>query len=83
MGPLGSYGYTLKRQASYLLDVVSPDASRRRSRQKGPSTVRVRQRDSYVTAADRRNIEINNAIPADLKTPPMFPAELTSVFFRI
>jgi signal transduction histidine kinase len=79
---IGELRRHLERQAAYLLDVVTPDASRRRSRQK------IGERfDSGArflrTSAERRNIEIMNAIPANLKSLPMFPAELTSVFSNL
>lgn len=72
----------LERQASYLTDVVSPDARRRRSRQ------RVAERfDAAVSLvwhqAERRQIRIANEIRSDLKTPPMFAAELTTVFANL
>ena len=64
------------------MDVVTPDARRRRSRQ--------RVGDRFDTAvrlvdhsAQRRRIRIENRIPAGLKTLPMFPAELTTVFANL
>ena len=81
-GTVGELRRHLERQASYLLDVVTPDASRRRSRQKIAERFESRAQ-ILETAAERQSIEIENSIPADLKTPPMFPAELTSVFYRI
>lgn len=72
----------LERQASHLTDVLSIDALRRRSRQ------RLRERfDSasrllqHETA--RRNITISNQIPFELRSPPMFPAELISLFANL
>ena len=69
----------LERHASYLVDVVTPDARRRRARQ--------RLADRYDAAvrlvqqqADRRGIEIENRIPTNVKSPPMFSAEMTTVF---
>ena len=59
--------------------MVTPDASRRRSKQKIAEWFESGAR-ILRTAAERRRIEIENAIPTDLKAPPMFPAELTSVF---
>jgi len=35
------------------------------------------------TAAQRRDIQIVNEIPKDLKSPPMFPAELLVVFSNL
>lgn len=72
----------LERQASYLTDVVSTDARRRRSRQplheRFDSAVRLIQFD-----ASRRNIRINNQIPLELKSPPMFPAELIALYANL
>ena len=72
----------LERQASYLSDVVSIDARRRRSRQRlherFNSAVRLIQFE-----ASRRNIRISNKIPLELKSPPMFPAELIALFANL
>ena len=72
----------LERQASYFTDVVSTDALRRRSRQ--------RLRESFDSAvrlvqhqAERRNIKIENQIPPDLRSFPMFSAELTAVLANL
>jgi len=71
-----------ERQASYLVDVVSVDARRRRSRQKLHTRFESAAR-LVQTAADRREIEIRNGIPPDLRSPPMFAAELTTVFANL
>ena len=72
----------LERQAAYLMDIDTPDARRRRSRQ------RLRERfDAAVRLvqhqAERRGIDIENRIPPGLRSPPMFPAELTAVFANL
>ena len=72
----------LERQAAYLIDIETPDARRRRSRQ------RLGERfDAAVHLvkhqAERRDINIDNRIPPDLRSPPMFPAELTAVFANL
>lgn len=72
----------LERHASYLIDVVTPDAKRRRSRQRLASRLNAATR-LVQTAADRRGIQIANNIPENLKSPPMFPAELTTVFANL
>jgi signal transduction histidine kinase len=81
-GDMGTLRRSLERQASYLLDIVTPDARRRRVRQSlsgrfdtGARLVR--------HLAERRQIAIINEIPSDLKSPPMFPAELTAVFANL
>jgi len=72
----------LERHASYLMDVVTPDSRRRRSRQPFAecfdAAIRLVQHQ-----AERRRIELENAIPPDLKSPPMFRAELTTVFANL
>lgn len=72
----------LERQASYLTDVISIDARRRRSRQRlqerFDAAVRLVQHQ-----AERRSIEIDNRLPAELRSPPMFQAELTAVFANL
>lgn len=73
---------SIERQASYLTDVVTPDARRRRSR-----LVFSERFDGAIKlvelAAQRREIEILNQIPSQLKSPPMFPAELLVVFSNL
>ena len=72
----------IERQASYLVDVTTPDARRRRSRQS--LAERFDSAHKLVAhAAEVRSIEITNAIPEDLRSPPMFPAELTAVFSNL
>lgn len=72
----------LERHAAYLTDVVTPDARRRRSKQsitKGfGSGVRLIEH-----IAEQRNIIIRNDIPEQLRTPPMFAAELTTIFSNL
>jgi signal transduction histidine kinase len=72
----------MERQASYLIDVVSPDAARRRARlkigERFASAVRLVER-----SAERRGIVISSDIPPNLKSPPMYPAELTTVFSNL
>ena len=72
----------IERQASYLTDVVSPDARRRRSRLKLSERFDAGRR-LVAGPAGRRGVEIGNEIPADLKSPPMFPAELTVIFSNL
>ena len=72
----------LERQATYLVDIEMPDARRRRSRQyfceRFESAVRLVQHQT-----DRRGIQIVNKISEELRSPPMFPAELTVVFANL
>lgn len=79
---VGDLRRAVERQAIYLTDVVSPDARRRRSRQKLFERFEAGKR-LVEAAAERREIVIENTIPQDLKSPPMFPAELTLVFSNL
>lgn len=72
----------LERQASYLTDVVSPDARRRRSRQKLAERFDSGAR-LVAHIAESKGIHMENGIPATLMSPPMFPAELTTVFSNL
>ena len=72
----------LERQVSFLSDVVGSNARRRRQR--------LRVRDQIDTAlrllspsAERRNQSIEIEVAADLRTPPMFGAELLSILINV
>jgi signal transduction histidine kinase len=79
---VGDLRRNVERQASYLIDVVSVDARRRRSKQR--LHARFEAASKLVrTAADLRGIQIVNDIPSETKSPPMFAAELTSVFANL
>ena len=79
---IGELRRSLERQSSYLLDIVTPDARRRRSRQ--GLAERFNSGARLVShLARRRGIIIRNEIPTDLKSPPMFPAELTAIFSNL
>jgi signal transduction histidine kinase len=72
----------IKRNAAYLVDATSFEGRRRRSRQ--PLRARF---DAvlpfFQTRLAQRHIALENAIPADLRTPPMFPSELTGIFVNL
>ena len=72
----------LERQVSYLTDVVTLDARRRRSRQslreRFEAAVRLVQQQ-----ADRQGIFIYNQIPSELRSPTMFPSELIAIFANL
>jgi signal transduction histidine kinase len=72
----------LERQASYLIDVITPDARRRRSRLSLAERFDAAARLIEGAASDR-GVRIRNEIPAELKSPPMYPAELTAVFANL
>lgn len=79
---VGDLRRAVERQAIYLTDVVSPDSRRRRSPQKLAERFETAKR-LVEAVAERRGISIENAIPEQLKSPPMFPAELTLVFSNL
>jgi len=79
---LGDLKRSLERQASYLLDIVTPDARRRRSRQSLADRFNAGAR-LVERLAERREIRVLNEIPPELKSPPMFPAELTTIFSNL
>ncbi len=72
----------LERQAAYLIDIETPDARRRRSRlrlsERFNAAIRLVQHQ-----AERRGIKIDNRIPSELRSLPMFSAELTAVFANL
>src|SRR6266704_4722093 len=72
----------LERQASYLIDIVTPDARRRRVRQGIAERFDAAAR-LVAFAAEKRGITIQNGIPKSLRSPAMFPAELTAVFSNL
>lgn len=67
--------HTLARQSSYLTDVLVADPRRRRSR------ARIKERLEVVhrllsDEISRLNVRFVDNVPTELKTPPMFPAEV-------
>lgn len=72
----------VERQASYLSDITSPDARRRKSKQylseRFDAALKLVER-----VAEQRAITIESRIPDDLKSPKMFPAELMVVFSNL
>jgi signal transduction histidine kinase len=73
---------SLERQASYLIDVVSPDARRRRSRQKVRDRFEAARR-LVQSQIERKSIAVENQIAEEIRTQPMFSAELTSVLANL
>lgn len=72
----------LERQASYLDDVTSSDARRRRSRQQLRERVDVAFRALFGSAASR-DILLVNEVPDTLKTPPLFRSELQGILANL
>ena len=72
----------IRRNAVYLVDATSFQGRRRRSR------LPLRERfDAVVpffkTRIEQRGIVLKNDIPVDMRTPPMFPAELSGIFTNL
>ena len=67
--------HTLARQSSYLTDVLVADPRRRRSRVLITDRLDVVRR-LLADQVARLEVRIEDALPPDLKTPPMFPAEV-------
>jgi signal transduction histidine kinase len=67
--------HTLARQSSYLTDVLVTDPRRRRSRIPVGGRLDVVRRLLSDQVA-RLEVAIEDELPPDLKTPPMFPAEV-------
>lgn len=72
----------IERQAAYLVDVVTPDARRRRSKQKVHDALNATWR-LVATSAEHRGIAFKNDVADDLRTPPMFRAELMAIFTNL
>lgn len=72
----------IERQAAYLVDIVTPDARRRRSRLKVSETLQAAWQ-LVATAAEQHRITFDNRLPVELRTPPMFRAELMAVFTNL
>ncbi|MES9588111.1 ATP-binding protein [Streptomyces sp. NPDC007076] len=73
---------SLARQASYLTEVVGPDARRRRRRI--PLSESTQSSLQLLDSAIRqRDIEVTEEFESLVKTPPIFPAELTIIFTNL
>lgn len=72
----------IRRNATYLVDATSFEGRRRRTRQplgKRFETVR----PFFETRIMQKRLTVENRIPDDLRTPPMFPSELTGIFTNL
>jgi signal transduction histidine kinase len=77
-GDLDGVVQAIERQAAYLGDVVSADARRRRS----PQPVEQRFRSAFAPLAGQAELRrqtVDVDVPSSLRTPPMFPAELSAL----
>lgn len=73
---------SVERHASYLTDITSADARRRRSRQsfseRFESALRI-----FDARIQKNELYVENDIPSELRSPPMFAAELTVIFSNL
>ncbi|SEU24623.1 sensor histidine kinase [Stigmatella erecta] len=72
----------IERQAAYLVDIVTPDARRRRSKQSLNDVLNATWK-LVETSAEQRGISLHNEIDHELRSPPMFRAELMAVFTNL
>lgn len=72
----------LERNASYLADVLSADARRRRSKQYIAKRVRSAI-DLFTPSIEKLGIEISIHVDNELQTPPMFAAELSIILTNL
>ncbi len=72
----------IERQAAYLIDIVTPDARRRRSKLKVTDTLNATWK-LVATSAEQRGITFRNDVDPEVRTPPMFRAELMAVFTNL
>lgn len=72
----------IERQAAYLVDIVTPDARRRRSKLKVADTLDATWK-LVATSAEQRGIAFRNDVEREFRTAPMFRAELMAVFTNL
>jgi signal transduction histidine kinase len=72
----------LTRQSSYLTDVIGPDARRRRRRLRVDDSLESALR-LVASSLSNRGINLETNIPEDVRTPPMFPAELVIILTNL
>lgn len=72
----------IRRNATYLVDATSFEGRRRRSKQ--PLRDRLETvRLFFETRIQQKNIQFKNNVAVDLRTPPMFPSELSGIFTNL
>jgi signal transduction histidine kinase len=72
----------IDRQASYLVEVLSPDSRRRRSRRQLARSVHAAAQ-LVASRTEHRGITVTVDVPNTLETIPIFGAELTTVFTNL
>lgn len=72
----------IRRNATYLVDATSFEGRRRRTRQ--PLAARFETvRLFFETRIAQKRLTVENNIPDSLRTPPMFPSELSGIFTNL
>lgn len=72
----------IRRNSTYLVDATSFEGRRRRGRillHQQLEAVRL----FFDTRIEQKDITVVNAIPADFRTPPMFPSEVSGIFTNL
>jgi hypothetical protein len=72
----------LRRNAIYLMDMTGIEGRRRRSRQDVLDRLN-KVIEFHSRAISRREIAIRIDVPQHLRTPPMFPAEVSAIFTNL
>ncbi len=72
----------IRRNAAYLVDATSMRGRRRRTRFLLAETVSAVLR-SFSARISSRRIALRDDVPADLHTPPMYPAEMSAILVNL
>jgi signal transduction histidine kinase len=72
----------LRRNAVYLTDMTGIEGRRRRSRQDVLERL-TRVSEFFSNAIENRSIDVIVKVPRHLRTPPMFPAEVSAIFTNL
>lgn len=72
----------LRRNAIYLTDMTGIEGRRRRSRQDLLERLS-KVLDFFARVIEARSVHIEIDVPKNLRTPPMFPAEVSAIFTNL
>jgi signal transduction histidine kinase len=72
----------LRRNAIYLTDMTGIEGRRRRSRQDVVERL-AKVLDFFARSVEKREVTVEVDVPKNLRTPPMFPAEVSAVFTNL
>ncbi|NJL27306.1 MAG: hypothetical protein HC897_05135 [Thermoanaerobaculia bacterium] len=82
VGWIGDLRRAIERQAAYLVDIVTPDARRRRSRLRIGEVLAAAWL-FLARVAEQRGVRFLNKVDPVHQSPPMFRAELMAVFSNL